>query len=338
MTSLIGHAAAQAAFEAALNGPAMPHGWLIAGPEGVGKATFAEQAAVAILVSGRGVAHDPEAVARIASNVATSSDPDFCRLTRVAPKKDRKPEPEPEDKSKLARSIKVEQVRDMLTLLHTRPTEGSRRVILVDAADDLEAHGANALLKALEEPPDGTFFLLVSHSPGRLLPTIRSRCRLLRLEALNDEEVARVIRAAMPDLPAEEVAALVAVGEGSPGRALGFAGLDLGALTRDMAAVARTGDPDNAIRNRLAKLLSGKAAQPRYEAFMTVAPGFIAAQARARSGPALIAALDAYRDASALSGAALGLSLDVAGSVFEMAGLIAHLAPTQSLQTGGRTR
>lgn len=324
MTSIVGNAAAQAAFATAVASGSLHHGWLIAGPEGVGKARFTQTAAAMVLAAGRGQDGDAAAVERIRQHIEKGTDPDAYRLQRLINEKGK-------NKDKLARSIKVDQVREMIATLHTRPTIGTRRAIVIDAVDDLEKEGANALLKVLEEPPDGTVLLLVSHAPGRLLPTIRSRCRVLRFDPLNDADVETVIREQMPELPAAELAALVAVGEGSPGRALSFAGLDLGALDRDMTAIANSGDPDNAIRGRLAKSLAGKNAQPRYEAFMEVAPSFIAARARTRQGDALVEALDAYAAARDLTGAALGLSLDAAGSVFEMAGLIARLAPASPI-------
>ena len=202
---------------------------------------------------------------------------------------------------------------------------GPRRAIIIDAADDLEAGGANALLKSLEEPPAGTIFLLVSHAPGRLLPTIRSRCRVLRFGSLRDDEVARVIGDQAPDLSAGEVTALVGVGEGSPGRALGFAGLDIAALDAAIEAIAADGDPHNARRAALGKMLGPKTAQARYEAFLERAPAFIAAQARRQSGPALAATLAIHAQARDLAGAALGLSLDAQATVWEMAGLLAAL-------------
>ena len=87
------------------------------------------------------------------------------------------------------RNITIDQVRGMQQRLTTRPTLGSRRAIIIDPADDLEKGAVNALLKSLEEPPVGTFFLLVAHRPGRLLPTIRSRCRMLRFAPLAGREV-----------------------------------------------------------------------------------------------------------------------------------------------------
>ena len=102
----------------------------------------------------------------------------------------------------------------------------------------MNTNAANALLKNLEEPPAGTLFLVVSHSPGRLLPTIRSRCRTLRFQPLSDTEVAIVLQTARPELPASEIIALVAVAEGAPGRALQLAEAGVEGLTRDMDALA----------------------------------------------------------------------------------------------------
>lgn len=322
---LIGNEAARSALLAAMGSGALHHAWLIAGPEGVGKGRFARAAALRMLAE----AGDPGALrsgieispdSRTAHLVAAGSHPDYRELVRL-PKDADKPD------ENLARSITIAQVRTLQPLFATKPSLSPRRVVVIDAIDDLERAGANALLKNLEEPPAGTIFLLVSHSPGRLLPTIRSRCRLLRFEKLDDADVASVLRAELPQATASEVDALVRAGEGSPGRALGFAGLDLSALEADMAAIARDGDPTNVVRARLAKLLGTKAAQARYEAFLDRAPSFIAERARTMQGDGLRIATDTYQDARELAGAAVGLSLDAGATVFEMGGLIARLAP-----------
>jgi len=325
MTSLVGNGAAHAAFAAAMASGAVHHAWLFAGPEGVGKASFARLAARRLLAeaarpggwpSGFDVPED-DPTRRL---IDAGSHPDYRELVRL-PKDADKPG---ED---LARSITIAQVRALQPMFATKPSMSARRVILIDPVDDLERPGAsNALLKNLEEPPDGTIFLLISHAPGRLLPTIRSRCRLLRFDPLGEAEMRSALHAAKPDLGEAELAALVAAGEGSPGRALGFAGLDLAAMMASLQAIARTGDADNAERIRLAKSLAAKAAQPRYEAFLDRTPGFIAAQARARRGEGLRTALDAYDAARSLAGTARALSLDAQATVYEMAGLVARLA------------
>jgi DNA polymerase-3 subunit delta' len=322
---LIGNESAHAALAAALASGALHHAWLLAGPEGVGKARFARMAALRMLAE----AGEPDALrqgwniaadSRTAHYVDAGSHPDYRDLVRL-PKDADKPE------QGLARSIPIAQVRSLIASFATKPSLSERRVVVIDSIDEVERPGAaNALLKVLEEPPAGTIFLLVSHAPGRLLPTIRSRCRLLRFEALSDTQVATILREELPEASASEIEALVRAGEGSPGRALGFAGLDLAALETDMAAIAQTGDPSNAVRSRLAKLLGAKAAQPRYEAFLARAPSFIAERAKLASGEGLRTALDAYAAARELGSAALGLSLDASATVFEMGGLIARLS------------
>lgn len=323
---LIGHDGAIAAFLAAARSGALHHGWLLAGPAGVGKARFARAAALRLLAEGQGgiagltgldVPSDHPARALMAAG----AHPDYRELARLP----KDPDQPGED---LARSITIAQVRSLGPLFATAPSLGLRRVVVIDAVDDLERGGANALLKSLEEPPAGTVFLLVSHAPGRLLPTIRSRCRVLRFGALGDADTARVIRAEQPEASEAEVAALVAASEGAPGRGLRYAGLDVAALDGVLATLLRDGDPANATRARLVRELSGKTAARRYEAFLERSVTVLAEHARGASGPALAAALDAYRAAGDTAGAALGLSLDAGPTVFEMAGLVAGLSPT----------
>lgn len=326
MTVVRGHRAAIDAFLAASTGGALHHAWLLAGPLGVGKATFAEAAALRLLADamtpgtlppGLAVPEDHPA-ARLA---AAGSHPDL-RVLRRLPKKDKEDE--------LARSITVDQIRSLGPFLGTMPSLSPRRVIVIDAADDLERPGAsNALLKSLEEPPAGTVFLLVSHAPGRLLPTIRSRCRLLRFDPLGDEDMAAVLARALPDADADERAALVRIGEGAPGRAIGYAGLDLGAIDQAVEAIARDGDPRLERRAALARALSPKAAQPRYEAFLDRVPTVIARVTALRFGADLRTALDAYDEARAVTAAARGLSLDAQGTVYELAGIVARLAASR---------
>lgn len=324
MSVPIGNAAAHRAFAAAMASGALHHAWLLAGPEGIGKASFARAAALRMLAEGAGAdlppgfaVPDDDAQRKL---VAAGSHPDYRELTR---------QPKEGDKTglDLARSIPIAQVRALGPMFATRPTMSDRRVVVIDAVDDLERPGAsNALLKNLEEPPQGTIFLLVSHAPGRLLPTIRSRCRQLRFDPLDDAAMTSVLRERLPSADPAELAALVRVASGSPGRALGFAGLDLAAIDQALTAIARDGDPDNARRAKLARSLALKAAQARYEAFLDRAPAFIAAAAPARRGERLRTALDSYDAARALSASARALTLDAQATVYEMAGIVARLA------------
>lgn len=325
MTLPEGNEAAHAAFLAAMAGGNLHHAWLLTGPQGIGKASFARAAALRMLAEaarpgslapGFDVPEDDATRALIRAG----SHPDYRELVRL-PKDAEKPGQD------LARSITIAQVRALMPMFATTPSMSPRRVVLIDAVDDLERPGAsNALLKNLEEPPAGTIFLLISHAPGRLLPTIRSRCRRLRFDPLDDAGMMRVLRAALPDATPAEIAALSRAGGGSPGRALGYAGLEMGALDDAMKAIAQSGDPNNAERSKLAKALALKAAQPRYEAFLDRVPGFIAAASTNRRGASLKAALDAYDNARALAISARALSLDQQATVYEMAGLVAKLA------------
>jgi DNA polymerase-3 subunit delta' len=314
MITLRGNRAAHTAFAAAASGNQLHHAWLFAGAPGIGKASYARQAAASLLAS---AANDPTG-ARTQSLIDAGSHPDFRVLERLL--KDNKPDAD------LARSITIAQVRSLQPLFATTPSLGPRRVVLIDAVDDLERSGANALLKNLEEPPAGTIFLLVSQAPGRLLPTIRSRCRLLRFEPLAREDMLTALGDALPEASAEEREALVRAGAGSPGRALRFAGLDLDRIDAALATIAKQGDRSNAERIRLMRALSLKAAQPRYEAFLDRVPTFLAEQAPYRAGEALRTALDAYQDARDIAASARALSLDPGGTVFELAGVVARLA------------
>ncbi|RVT94246.1 AAA family ATPase [Sphingomonas crocodyli] len=319
--SLIGHREEISAFREALDSGRIHHGWLLAGPQGVGKARFALAAATRMLAEAAGPpvslpGLDVPTTHPIANYVTQGSHPDLKILARL-----------PKDKSEeLARSISIDQVRSLQSMFATTPSFSQRRVVIIDAIDDLERPAANALLKNLEEPPAGTIFLLVSHAPGRLLPTIRSRCRLLRFGRLSDSEMARAIAEADPELPTAEVDALVAVGEGSPGRALGFAGLDIAALDATMDALASKGDPTNALRSDLARKLGLKAAQPRYEAFLERVPARIAAEAKRRHGQAGTDAIALWEQARAIGDSAVRLSLDPQTTVFELGTLLTRLA------------
>jgi DNA polymerase-3 subunit delta' len=128
-----------------------------------------------------------------------------------------------EKTGKLRSEIVVSDVRDLSSFLRLTPAEGGWRIAIVDAADEMNRNAANALLKILEEPPDRAVLLVVSHAPGRLLPTIRSRCRKLPLQPLPEVTVLQILRELAPELPAEEQLALARLSGGSPGRALELA-------------------------------------------------------------------------------------------------------------------
>jgi DNA polymerase-3 subunit delta' len=178
----------------------------------------------------------------------------------------------------------------------------------------------------LEEPPPNTLFFLVSHAPGRLLPTIRSRCRRLDFQALEDDAMTSILEARAPDLKPAERQRVVAASFGSAGRALAFAELGLAKLEDAALAILHQGDPTNARRSDLASELGKKAAADRYAAFLDLAPSLIAREARVLEGPPRERALDAYAKARELAAVAPRVSLDPAATVFQMGGILAEVA------------
>lgn len=318
-----------------MRGGRMHHAWLFVGPEGLGKALTARALAKRLLCE----AADPD-LAKTGLDVPEShpigklfdaqTHPDFVLLERL-PKdlkalRDIERRDWPADMER-ARNITIEQVRSLGNTFALKPSYSRSRVVLVDTIDDMERGAANALLKSLEEPPHGTLFLLVSHAPGRLLPTIRSRCRILRFSTLGVSEMEAALRRARPEIDDAELAALLAVGEGSPGKALSYAGLDLARLEADLRKIADGGDPDNGLRAELAQSLSGKQSQRAYEAFLRRAPAFIAEVARQRQGAAMKSAIDAWSAARGLAESAIRQSLDPHMTVFALAGHVAALVP-----------
>jgi DNA polymerase-3 subunit delta' len=265
---------------------------------------------------------DPENA--YASMITRGSHPDILSVKRL-PKEALKEDEDIDDVTEFKRSITVDQIRGLQQSLTTRPGLSNRRAIIIDAADDLERGGANALLKSLEEPPVGTFFFLISHASDRLLPTIRSRCQILRFEALSDADMANVLHRAVPEVSADEVQALIRLGNGTPGQALDFLGLDLKEIEDAMTSILRTGDRDNALRSGLADRLSLKAAQPRYEAFLRRAPSLIAEYTRKLDATQVRNGVAAWEAASGLAARAIALSLDKQSVVFQMGSLLASI-------------
>jgi len=296
------------------------HAWLLAGPKGVGKASFAREAATRILAEAAGPAVDLPGLETppdhpMAKLLSAGSHPDFRwveRLERPA--------------GGLARNISVDQIRSLQDLLSVTPSMSPWRAIVIDSVDDLEASAANALLKMLEEPPANTIFFLVSHAPGRLLPTIRSRCRRLDFVRLDDDIMTSSLRRLLPEENSEEIARLVDFAQGSIGRAIDIAALDLARLESEAQAILREGDPDNMRRSKLASSLGTKAAADRYAAFLQLVPGLLAREAVNLEGEARGRALNAYERARQTVAIAPRLSLDPGATVFELGGILASVA------------
>jgi len=218
---LTGHEAAERALLDAYNSGRLPHAWLITGPRGIGKATLAYRFARFVMAQGGqvsgglfGEAAQPDSLYTDPANpvfqrVASGGHADLMVIEKREDPKT----------GKMSSVIAVKDVRDAGSFLHLTPAEGGWRVVTVDSADDMNASSANAILKILEEPPRQSLLLLVSHNPGRLLPTIRSRCRKLALHPLGSEAVAGLCGRYLPGISPDDAGQLARLSEGSIGRA-----------------------------------------------------------------------------------------------------------------------
>ena len=261
VVNLLGHEPAWREWRKAMAGERMHHAWLLAGRRGVGKASFAQAAARELVGSAPG---------------ETGHHPDIVTLT-YGPKDDKEERKRADGKPfELARSIRIAQIRAMQSRLGTRPTLGEKRAIIIDPADDLERNAANALLKSLEEPPRGTYFLLVAHSPARLLPTIRSRCRVLRFPTVSDVEMNRLLGEMAPGADDATRAAAIMAAAGSPGAALEFVELELGKVAQAMRQILDRGDPDFHLRGALAGLIGARPDRDRIRAILELARSVVA--------------------------------------------------------------
>ena len=305
-------------FTEAMGAGALHHGWLLAGPRGVGKAHFARAAATRLLVDAAGPRVDLSGLETpadhpVARLMAAGSHPDFRLLERELNEKG----------DGLRRNISVQQIRRLGQFFANTTALSPWRAVIIDSVDDLESEGANALLKMLEEPPANTLFLLVAHAPGRLLPTVRSRCRRLDFQSLDTDALTSILRRELPDAGEDEIARLAAAAGGSVGRALAYHSLDLAPVEEQALAILRDGDPTNARRVKLTAGMTGKAGAERYAAFLQMVPGLIAREARMLDGARRERALDAYASARETAALALRLSLDPAATVFQLGSVLA---------------
>ena len=214
--SLIGHERAEAALLEAYRSGRLAHAWLITGPRGIGKATLAYRFARFMLAQMPVAEHETLSLPSdhvTFQRVAAGGHGDLMALERAA-----------DDKTgRMRAEIVVDDVRKLHRFFTMTSAETPWRIAIVDSADEMNRNAANALLKMLEEPPERGILLLIAHAPGRLLPTIRSRCRRLDLRPLSVETVADVIALRRPDIHGDERLALAHLSGGSPGRALEIA-------------------------------------------------------------------------------------------------------------------
>lgn len=291
----------------------MHHGWLLAGKRGIGKIDFALAAA-------------RELVAEEGIRQPKGDHPDILLLTHL-PKDEKEEKLRDEGKPfETKRNISVGQIREMQHRLTTRPTLGSRRAIIIFPADDLEKGAANALLKSLEEPPVGSFFLLVTHRPGRLLPTIRSRCRVLRFNEAPDSEVAAFLAREAPEAAEKERAAAVVAAGGSPRVALEFLDHKLAPLSELMHRILHEGDASFELRGSLAEAMGGRPSRERQLAAIDLARSVLAEEMRTAELSRLPGIIDAHAELNRLAGQAPTYNFDPGLLVMEIGTLLASAA------------
>jgi len=249
--ALVGHQVALATASRTIRSGRPPQGWLISGPPGVGKATFAFRIARYLLAYGvtdRGPEdlsvppNDPASV-----QVSAGGHPGLLVLQRGINPNTGKP----------MTVLGVDEIRKLAGFFGMTSGAGGWRIAIVDTADDMNPQAANALLKALEEPPARAMLMLLSNAPGQLLPTIRSRCQRLDLRPLSDSELAKELSERLPDLSGNERETLIRISGGSIGAALALAGDDGLALAEEAERlVDRASSPDIAATLAIADKLS----------------------------------------------------------------------------------
>lgn len=343
MTSrVIGHDPAIRDFIDAARGGRLHHAWLLTGPRGVGKATLAWSIA-RWLLSG-------------ADSDDLSVSPDDPTARRIAALSESRLQlirrPWDDKTSRLRAEITVDEVRRLLSFFHLSAAEGGRRVAIIDAADEMNVSAANALLKVLEEPPSGALILMIAHQPARLLPTIRSRCRTLRLNPLPPNMMTQVLADLGID---DEAGSLAALSDGSVGEALRLAGQD--GLARYQQIIDLFATLPRIDRLAAAKLADGAAGRANadgdpFDLTVTLLDRFLTRTARAglmgaplpqaaQGEGALLARLspddlsarvwaDAQARLSARARAGRAVNLDPAALVMDMLTELAHLPPAQS--------
>lgn len=309
--AIVGRAEVEMRLRAAIDEGTLSNGWLIAGPKGAGKASLAYRIARALL--------DPAALssandlsmpsdARTFRLVANGAHPDLFLAARRYDEKLQRYETE----------ITVETIRNLSAFLNRTASMGGWRVAIIDIADDMNRNAANALLKALEEPPAKTVLLLLSVQPGRLLATIRSRCRRINLRPVDAETIAALLEDEA-GLSMQQAKELAKAAQGRPGYALSLAagegGEAVSAVSAFLNAAGGNGDVSSVVGR-----LTGKAAAERWEIFLPLLLESVGEAARrlargetvgapfgGANAPALV---DTHRELAALAGRGDALNLD----------------------------
>jgi DNA polymerase-3 subunit delta' len=292
--------AVERAFLDALDRGRLHHAWLLTGQEGVGKATFAYRAARRLLGAqpepryGLLGASPDDPVSRL---VAARSHPDLMVLER-----------EVED-GKAKKFISVDAARALPEFFAKAPSRSAFRIAIVDTVDDMNVNAANALLKTLEEPPERGVLFLVSHSPGRLMATIRSRCRRLGFQPWPERSVADFL-AKHTSLDAGDIDAVAGMAGGAPGRALRLAGSQALELDETARALVDGEPPADAALQHLADSFRRGEGQARFELFFERLAEAVRARATGQGGGSVERWATLWDKLAAAPGEADAINLD----------------------------
>lgn len=295
-----GHEGAVNALYQAVRSGRLHHGWLLAGPPGIGKATLAYRFGRWLLAGGQTPDLAVPETDGVFRRVAAGTHPDFFTIERRINAKT----------EKLQGEIVIATIQEASAFMRLTPAEGGWRVVVVDGAEDLNTNAANALLKLLEEPPPRSILLLASAAPGRLLPTIRSRCRVLPMSPLPDA----AMRALLADYaPEADAARLIELAEGSIGNALNLAegdGVALAALVDEALSAPVKPARAQTIADNVARTVEGT---DKFELFFSLLRTRLAARTRAaaRAGAAHLSHnVTLWQEFGKLEREVLGLNLD----------------------------
>jgi DNA polymerase-3 subunit delta' len=279
---LVGQEASERALLEGARSGRLHHAWLLTGPRGIGKATLAYRFARFLLAgaeAGGLFADGPSSLAvdprhPVFRLVASGGHPDLKLVARSQNPKT----------GRMRSEIVVDDVRDAVGFLRLTPSMGGWRVVIVDGAEEMNRNAGNALLKILEEPPARAVLLLASHSPGRLLPTVRSRCRRLSLRSLDDETIAGYLGRTLPELSETNQGLLIRLADGSIGRALALSQSGGLQLYRDIVGLLSSLPRlDNAALNQMADRLGRSGADDAFRSAAELLTGWLARMLRQRA-------------------------------------------------------
>lgn len=310
---LIGHRGAEDTLLKAINGQ-MPHAWIFGGQKGIGKATLAWRLARALLQRGRSRAPlatlDSDPLHPAVRRLMAGAQADVLSLRRPTDPKT----------GKIKNDLTVDEVRRLGEFYARHAGEGGTRIAIVDSADDLNRNAANALLKTLEEPPPDSLLILIAHRPRALLPTIRSRCRMLSMSPLSEGDMTEALALVAPEV--EDRAALARLSAGSVGGALEMAAFDGPGLDASLRAIVARRGRDVGAAHALANDLATAASAPRFRLFIDrIQAGFAASAAEGDR-----AALEAWKMAGDLARAEDALNIDKRSIVLRLLERYAALA------------